>query len=59
MAAGLVAGPTAAQTQYDYLQIDYPEQTQTQVFGNNDNGDVVGIILDAVGNLHGFIATEQ
>ena len=42
LAAALVAGPAAAQTQYNYLQIDYPGQTATQVFGINDSGDVVG-----------------
>jgi uncharacterized membrane protein len=46
LAAALAAGPAAAQTQYDYFQIDYPGQTQTQVFGINDSGDVVGNGVD-------------
>ena len=49
MAALIVAlliGPLTAQAQYDYQQIDYPGQIQTQVFGINDSGDVVGTGVD-------------
>jgi len=47
LATGLVAAPMAAQAHeeqsvYDFQQIDYPGQTQTQVFGINDRGNVVG-----------------
>ena len=44
LAAGLLMalGPIAAQAQYEYMQISYPGQTATQVFGINDSGDVVG-----------------
>lgn len=41
-AAALLAGPIAAQAQYDYQQIDYPGVPDTQVFGVNDRGSVVG-----------------
>jgi len=51
LATGLVAAPMAAQAHeeqsvYDFQQIDYPGQTQTQVFGINDSGDAVGIGAD-------------
>ena len=42
LAVGLLAGPMAAQAQYDYQLIDHPGGTDTQVFGINDRGDVVG-----------------
>jgi len=52
LATGLIAAPMAAQAHeeeksvYDFQQIDYPGQTQTQVFGINDSGDAVGIGVD-------------
>ncbi len=42
LAVGLLAGPMAADAQYDYQQIDYPGASDTQVFGVNDRGSVVG-----------------
>jgi uncharacterized membrane protein len=42
LAVGFLAGPMAAQAQYDYQQLDYPGAEFTQVFGINDRGDVVG-----------------
>lgn len=45
-AVALLIGPLTAQAQYDYQQIDYPGQIQTQVFGINDSGDVVGVGVD-------------
>jgi hypothetical protein len=41
-AAAQLAGPIAAQAQYDYQEIDYPGAPDTQVFGVNDRGSVVG-----------------
>jgi hypothetical protein len=42
LALGLLAGPIAAQAQYDFEQIDYPGAPFTQVFGISDRGDVAG-----------------
>lgn len=48
LAAGIVAAPMVAQahevekTTYDFQTVDYPGQPNTQIFGINDNGDVVG-----------------
>jgi hypothetical protein len=42
LALGLLAGPIVAQAQYDFEQIDYPGASNTQIFGINDRGDVVG-----------------
>ena len=44
LAAGLLMalGPMAAQAQYEFMQISYPGQAETQVFGINDSGDAVG-----------------
>ena len=42
VAVGLMAGPMVAQAQYDYLSIDYPGGGDTQVFGVNRRGHVVG-----------------
>jgi hypothetical protein len=42
VAMGLLAGPIAAQAQYDYQTIDHPGAPDTQVFGINDRGAVVG-----------------
>ncbi len=50
-AVGLLAAPIAAQAQYDYQQIDYPGAPDTQVFGINDRGNVVG---NGFNNVDGF-----
>ena len=42
LAVGLLAAPVVAQAQYDYQQIDHPGGTDTDVFGINDRGNVVG-----------------
>jgi uncharacterized membrane protein len=42
LALGVMAGPAAVQAQYDYQEIDYPGAPDTQVFGINDRGNVVG-----------------
>jgi hypothetical protein len=42
MAFVLLTGPMVAQAQYDYQLIDHPGAPDTQVFGINDVGDVVG-----------------
>jgi len=48
LALGLLAGPIAAQAQYDYELFDYPDVDDTQVFGINDRGDAVGNGFDAL-----------
>lgn len=42
LAAGLLLAPLAVQADYDYQLIDHPGTPDTQVFGINDRGDVVG-----------------
>jgi len=42
LAVGLLAGPMVALAQYDYQTIDYPGAPDTQIFGINDRGHVVG-----------------
>jgi hypothetical protein len=42
LALGLLAGPIAAQAQYDFEQIDYPWTPDTRVFGISNRGDVAG-----------------
>jgi uncharacterized membrane protein len=42
LAVGLLAGPMVAHAQYDYQLVDHPGAADTQVFGINDRGDVVG-----------------
>jgi hypothetical protein len=42
MAFVLLTGPMVALAQYDYQLIEYPVTPDTQVFGINDRGDVVG-----------------
>ena len=41
--------------EYDYKKIDFPGAAQTQVFGFNDNGTVVGNFTDTQGTVHGFL----
>jgi hypothetical protein len=41
--------------EYDYRKIDFPGAAQTQVFGFNDNGTVVGDYTDTQGAVHGFV----
>jgi hypothetical protein len=42
LALGLLAGPIAAQAQYDFEQIDYPWTPDTRVFGISNRADVAG-----------------
>jgi hypothetical protein len=42
LAVGLLAGPMVAQAEYDFQLIDHPGTPETQVFGVNDRGDIVG-----------------
>lgn len=42
LALGVMAGPAIAQVQYDYQEINYPGAPDTQVFGINNRGNVVG-----------------
>jgi hypothetical protein len=54
-AAGVLAFPSATQAQgYAYETIDYPSVPETQVFGINDRGDVVGNSFDDFG-LYPFV----
>ena len=46
LAAGLLAGPMAAQADFEFELIDHPDADDTQVFGINDRGDVVGNGID-------------
>lgn len=41
-AVGLLAGPIAAQADFNFELVDHPGAPDTQVFGINDRGDVVG-----------------
>ncbi len=38
-----------------FTQIDVPNSKQTEVFGINNGGDIVGRFLDASGKNHGFL----
>jgi uncharacterized membrane protein len=42
LAVGLLAGPVIAQADYTYTTIDYPGATDTQLFGVNGQGNIVG-----------------
>ena len=42
----LMAGPLAAQADFNYELVDHPDADETQVFGINDRGDVVGNGID-------------
>ncbi len=42
LAAGLLAGPMVAQADFEFELVDHPGAPDTQVFGINDRGDVVG-----------------
>lgn len=42
LAVGLLAGPIAVQADFNYELVDHPGAPDTQVFGINDRGDVVG-----------------
>ncbi len=46
VAIGLLAGPIAAQADFNYELVDHPDADETQVFGINDRGDVVGNGID-------------
>lgn len=51
MAFVLLTGPIAALAQYDIELIDYPGAPDTQAFGINNRGDVVG---DGIAGLGTF-----
>jgi len=42
LAAGLLAGPMVAQADFEFELVDHPGAPDTQVFGINDRGDLVG-----------------
>ena len=42
LAVALFTGPVTVQAQYNYELIDHPGAAFTQVFGNNEQGDVAG-----------------
>lgn len=55
LAAGFLAAPMAAQAAYNYTSIDYPGAQYTQVFGINNNGQIVGTAsVDGIESI-GFI----
>src|SRR5438309_568068 len=41
-----------------FKQIDYPGSVQTEAFGINAAGDIVGRYLDTHGNNHGFLLSD-
>ena len=45
-AMGLLAGPMVVQADFNYELVDHPDADDTQVFGINDRGDVVGNGID-------------
>lgn len=42
-----------------FKQIDYPGSVQTEAFGINDAGDIVGRYTDAGGANHGFLLSDD
>ena len=40
-----------------FSKIAFPGAVATEAVGINDEGDIVGLYQDSVGNLHGFLAT--
>lgn len=46
LATGFLIGPLTAQAQYDYQQIGYPGQAQSNAWGINDSGDVLATGFD-------------
>ncbi len=58
-ALGLLAGPTVAQADFNYELVDHPDADDTQVFGINDRGDVVGNGFDNVDNFPFVYASKK
>ena len=58
-AGTLLSQPTAATAQdapqYDFRSIDVPGAVESDAWGINERGDVVGKYFDAAGNVHGFL----
>jgi hypothetical protein len=51
----LIASLPLAKAQGTYTQIDYPGAAQTECYGINNAGDMVGWYEDTGGNWHGFL----
>ena len=59
IALGALGAPMLVQAQYDYQTIDHTGAPDTQVFGINDRGDVVGIGIPNVGGLPFVYASKK
>lgn len=53
-ALGIGAATAAGQMNYTYMAIDYPEASNTGVFGINRSGEISGTFFDLKGVAHGF-----
>ncbi len=58
-AVGLLAGPIAAQADFNYELVDHPGAPDTNVFGINDRGDVVGNGFTNVATLPFVFASKK
>ena len=58
VAIGLLAGPIAAQADFNFELVDHPDTDATQVFDINDRGDVVGNGID-LGSLPFVFASKK
>ena len=58
-AMGLLAGPIAVQADFNYELVDHPDRDETQVFGINDRGDVVGNGFDDAGSIPFVFASKK
>lgn len=54
-ALGIGAAPAAGQVKYSYMAIDYPEASNTGLFGINRSGQISGTFFDSKGIAHAFI----
>ena len=51
LAIGMLAGPKAVHADYDFQLVNHPAAPQTQIFGVNDAGFIVGVGLGNTGSL--------
>jgi uncharacterized membrane protein len=49
---------SAVADSFSFTILDVPGSRDTQAYGINDRGQIVGAFIDAEGRRHGFIATE-
>ena len=59
LAVGLLAGPMVAQADFEFELVDHPGAPDTQVFGINDRGDVVGNGITNVAALPFVFAAKK